>query len=183
MDKAKALMKASGVAPGEKVVVITDDQMADPSLGTYMVSVLNQLGFKATLKLISGSIEFPYIQNSSNKMQIAITSWISDYPTSSDFINVLLSCGSFHPGSDASPNISGFCQKGINDQINQALQLEVTDPTAAATLWAQLDKQITNEAPWVPMYTPYQLSFVSKRLGNFTYSYLARMILSKVWVQ
>ena len=183
MDKAKALMKESGVAPGEKVVVITDDQMVDPSLGTYMVSVLNQLGFKATLKLISGSIEFPYIQNSKNKMQIGITSWISDYPTASDFINVLLSCGSFHPGSDASPNISGFCQKGINDQINQAMALDVTDPAAAAKLWAQIDKQITDQAPWVPMFTPYQLSFVSKRLGNFSYSYLYLMIISKVWVQ
>lgn len=183
MEKAEALMKASGEKPGQKVVVITDDQMADPSLGTYLVSVLNQLGFHATLKVISGDIQFPYIQNSKNKTQIAVTSWLSDYPTASDFINVLLSCGSFHPGSDSSPNISGFCQKGINDQINQALMLEVSDPAAATKLWAQIDKEVTDQAPWVPMFTPDQLSFVSKRLGNFSYSYLDRMLISKAWVQ
>lgn len=182
MEKAKTLMKASGQI-GQKVTVIADDQGTDPALGTYMTSVLNELGFKATLKIISGDIEFTYIQNTKNNVQISITSWIQDYPAASDFINVLLGCDSFHPGSDSSINMSGFCDKTINDQIQKNLLLAVTNSEAANVEWAKIDKELTNQAPWVTMVTPHELDFVSARLGNFTFSDQFHMLVSKVWVQ
>lgn len=180
--KAKELMKASGQI-GQPVTVIADDQNVDPALGTYLVSVLNQLGFKATLKVISANIQFTYIQNTKNNVQISISQWYQDYPAASDFINVLLSCGSFHPGSDASINISGFCDKGIDADINKNLITAVTDRTAANAEWAKLDEELTNQAPWATLFTPKQLDFVSGRLKNFTFSEQFHMIYSQVWVQ
>lgn len=182
MAKAKELMQKSGQI-GQKVTVIADDQNVDPALGTYLVSVLNELGFKATLKVISANIQFTYIQNTKNNVQISISQWYQDYPAASDFINVLLSCGAFHPGSDASINIAGFCDKGIDAQINKNLITAVTDQKAANAEWAKLDAELTDQAPWVTMFTPKQLDFVSKRLGNFTYSEQFHMIYSQVWVQ
>jgi peptide/nickel transport system substrate-binding protein len=182
MVKAQALMKASGQA-GQPVTVIADDQNVDPALGTYLVSVLNQLGFKATLKVISANIQFTYIQNTKNNVQISISQWYQDYPAASDFINVLLSCGSFHPGSDASINISGFCDKTIDAAINKNLITAVTDRAAANAEWAKLDEELTDQAPWATMFTPKQLDFVSARLKNFTFSDQFHMIYSQVWVQ
>ncbi len=181
MAKAKALMKSSGQI-GQKVTVIASDRSSMAQLGTYLTSVLNELGFKATLKVISGNIQFTYIQNTKNNVQISVTDWYQDYPAPSDFINVLLSCGSFHPGSDASINISGFCDKSIDAQINRNLKTAVTDPAAANAEWAVLDHELTDQAPWVTMFTPKQLDFVSSRLGNYTYSDQFHMIFSKVWV-
>jgi peptide/nickel transport system substrate-binding protein len=182
MAKAKDLMKASGQA-GQKVTVISDDQNVDPQLGTYLVSVLNGLGFNATLKVISANIQFTYIQNTKNNVQISISQWYQDYPAASDFINVLLGCGSFHPGSDASINISGFCDKTIDAKIQKNLVTAVTNPTAAAAEWAILDHDLTDQAPWLTMFTPKQLDFVSKRLGNFTFSDQFHMVYSLAWVQ
>lgn len=182
MVKAKALMQKSGQI-GQPVTVIADDQNVDPALGTYLVSVLNELGFKATLKVISANIQFTYIQNTKNNVQISISQWYQDYPAASDFINVLLSCGSFHPGSDASINISGFCDKGIDADINKNLITAVTDRTAANAEWAKLDQELTDQAPWATMFTPKQLDFVSARLKNFTFSEQFHMIYSQVWVQ
>jgi peptide/nickel transport system substrate-binding protein len=182
MAKAQSLMKASGQA-GQKVTVISDDQNVDPQLGTYLVSVLNGLGFNATLKVISANIQFTYIQNTKNNVQISISQWYQDYPAASDFINVLLSCGSFHPGSDASINISGFCDKSIDAQIQKNLVTAVTDPKAANAEWAVLDRELTDQAPWVTLFTPKQLDFVSKRLGNFTFSDQFHMVYSLAWVQ
>ncbi|GAB0118136.1 ABC transporter substrate-binding protein [Acidisoma sp. 7E03] len=182
MAKAKELMQKSGQI-GQKVTVIADDQNVDPALGTYLVSVLNELGFKATLKVISANIQFTYIQNTKNNVQISISQWYQDYPAASDFINVLLSCGAFHPGSDASINISGFCDKGIDAEINKNLITAVTDQKAANAEWAKLDEELTDQAPWATLFTPKQLDFVSKRLGNFTYSEQFHMIYSQVWVQ
>lgn len=182
MAKAEALMKASGQI-GQPVTVITDDQNVDPALGTYLTSVLNQLGFKATLKVLSADIQFTYIQNTKNKVQISISSWVQDYPAASDFINVMLSCGSFHPGSDTSINISGFCDKAIDQQIQQNLVLAVTNTDAANKQWAKIDHEITDKAPWVSMFSPHELDFVSTRLGNFTFSQQFHLLFSQVWVQ
>jgi peptide/nickel transport system substrate-binding protein len=182
MVKAKALMKASGQA-GQKVTVIASDRSSMSQIGTYLTSVLNELGFKATLKVISGNIQFTYIQNTNNNVQISVTDWYQDYPAPSDFINVLLSCGSFHPGSDASINDSGFCDKTIDAQIQKNLVTAVTDPAAANAEWAVIDHELTDQAPWVTMFTPKQLDFVSARLGNYIYSDQFHMIFSKVWVQ
>ena len=182
MAKAKALMASSGQA-GQKVTVIASDRSSMSQLGTYLTSVLNELGFKATLKVISGNIQFTYIQNTKNNVQISVTDWYQDYPAPSDFINVLLSCGSFHPGSDASINISGFCDKTIDAQIQKNLMTAVTDPNAANAEWAVIDHELTDQAPWATMFTPKQLDFVSARLGNYMYSDQFHMIFSKVWVQ
>jgi peptide/nickel transport system substrate-binding protein len=182
MAKAKSLMAASGQA-GQKVTVIASDRSSISQLGTYLVSVLNGLGFNATLKVISGNIQFTYIQNTKNQVQISVTDWYQDYPAPSDFINVLLSCGSFHPGSDASINISGFCDKQIDAQIQKNLVTAVTDPAAANAEWAVIDHELTDQAPWATLFTPKQLDFVSARLGNYTFSDQFHMIFSKVWVQ
>jgi peptide/nickel transport system substrate-binding protein len=182
MVKAKAMMKASGQA-GQKVTVISDDQNTDPQISTYLVSVLNQLGFQATLKVISANIQFTYIQNTKNNVQISLSQWYQDYPAASDFINVLLGCDSFHPGSDASINISGFCDKTIDAQIKKNLITAVSDKAAANAEWAVLDHELTDQAPWLTMFTPKELDFVSGRLKNFTFSDQFHLVYSEVWVQ
>ena len=48
LAKAKALVKASGTY-GEKVAVVSQNDSVDENIGQYVVSVLNQIGAKATL--------------------------------------------------------------------------------------------------------------------------------------
>src|SRR5579863_7177950 len=67
--KAKALVKASGTF-GQKVAVVAQNDPVDESVGAYIQGVLNQIGYKATLKPLSQNIEFSYIQNTQNKVQI-----------------------------------------------------------------------------------------------------------------
>ena len=113
----------------------------------YLQSVLNRLGYKASVKPISGNIQFTYIQNTNNKVQISVTQWYQDYPAASDFLNVLFGCASFRPGCDSSINIAGFCDKAIDARDEEGLALAVTDPEAADLEWAQIDKAIIDQAP------------------------------------
>jgi peptide/nickel transport system substrate-binding protein len=182
MAKAKALMQKSGEI-GQSVTVVADDEGVDPALGTYLTSVLNELGFKATTHILSANIQFNYIQNTKNNVQISVSQWYDDYPAASDFLKVLLTCGAIHPGSDNSINISGYCNKDFDAKVAQAEQVAITDPAAADKLWAQLDKMATDAAPWAVMFTPRQLDFVSRRLGNYTYSGQYHMLFAKVWVK
>jgi peptide/nickel transport system substrate-binding protein len=169
MAKAKQLIAQSGTA-GATVKVNTQTTEPYKSWGLYFVSLLNKLGYKASLQALSPSIQYPYVQNSSHKVQFAWSDWYQDYPAASDFLNILLGCGSFHPNSNSSPNIAEFCDKGIQAKMDHALKTGVTDPAAANKEWAQVDKLVTDKAPWVAMMNEKYINFVSKRVKGFVFS-------------
>ena len=169
LTKAKQLVTQSGTK-GATVKVNTDTTPADKSLGEYFITLLNSLGYNAKPQFLSNSIQYPFIQNSKNKVEFAFSDWFQDYPAASDFLNILLGCGSFHPNSDSSPNIAAFCNKGIQAKMDQASTTGVTDPTAANHIWAQVDHEVTDQAPWVAMFNPKQLNLVSPRLKGYLWS-------------
>jgi peptide/nickel transport system substrate-binding protein len=175
-------MEKSGPA-GQPVTVITDDGTVQRNIGTYLVSVLNQLGYKATTKSVSGDIEYTYLQNSNNKVQVGVSYYAQDYPAPSDFLNVMYSCASFHPGSDSSINMSGFCDHGIDARMQQALALSITDATGADKIWSEVDRTITDAAPAAVLFVPRQIDFVSKRVGNFNFSPQDNWIITQSWVR
>jgi peptide/nickel transport system substrate-binding protein len=182
MAKAKALMKESGMA-GQKVMIIAEDTAISRSIATYLLSVLRELGFQPSMKALSPDIQFTYIQNTKNKVQMSISQWYQDYPSGSDFLYTLASCDSFHPDSDSSVNIAGFCDHAIDAEMKQALALGVTDMKAANELWARIDREVTDKSPVAVLFTPKHLDFVSKRLGNFQFSYQYYFLPAQAWVQ
>jgi len=182
LAKAKQLVKASGTA-GQKVTVISPDDEVQKAVAVYLQSVLNQIGYKAKVKPISGNIAFTYVQNTKNKVQINVQQWYQDYPAASDFLNILFGCDSFHPGSDSSINIAGFCDKKINAQMQKALKLEQTDFPGADALWSKIDRQVTDASPMATLFTPRHIDFLSKRVGNFVFSKQFYWLVDQSWVQ
>jgi peptide/nickel transport system substrate-binding protein len=182
LDKAKQLVEDSGTK-GQKVTIIVEDTAISRSIGVYLQSVLTSIGYVADVKPISSNIQFTYIQNTNNKVQMSVTQWYKDYPAASDFLNILFSCASFREGSDASINIAGFCDKEIDAKMQKALDLGVTDQKAADKMWAEIDRQITDKAPAVGLFTPKRLDFVSKRVGNFKFNRQFNWMITQSWVQ
>jgi peptide/nickel transport system substrate-binding protein len=182
LDKAKQLVQQSGTAGQEVGIVVQDDEV-NKAIGEYLQSLLTQLGYKPKLKPLSANIQFTYIQNTNNKVQLALTSWYQDYPAASDFLNVLLSCASFHPGSDSSINIAGFCDKDIDAKMQHALTAGQTDQKQADTEWGQIDKAIMQQSPVVPVFNPKLIDFTSKRVGNYQFSKQFYMLVDQLWVK
>ena len=182
LEKAKQLVQESGTAGQEVGIVVSDDEV-NKAVGEYVQSVLTSIGYKATLKPISGNIQFTYIQNTKNKVQISLSQWYQDYPAASDFLNVLLSCASFIPGSDSSINIAGFCDKTIDAQMKDALVTGRTSIDQANAKWAAVDKAVMTAAPTAPLLTPKLIDFTSKRVGNYQFSKQFYMIVSQLWTK
>jgi peptide/nickel transport system substrate-binding protein len=182
--KAKQLVQESGTA-GMKVVVNSATDETSKALGEQMVSDLNKIGYKATGKYLTGSIQYPYVQNSKNNdtWNVAWSAWYQDYPAPSDFLNVLLGCGNIHPNSDASPNIAEFCDKGIQAKMDQALQMGVTDPEGANQIWAQVDHEMTDAAPWVDLFNPKQIDFLAKRVQNYEWNPQWYILYDQMWLK
>jgi peptide/nickel transport system substrate-binding protein len=183
LAKAKQLVQQSGTS-GMKVVVNSDTSQVDKALAEQMVSDLNSIGYKASPQLLSASIQYSFIQNSSNsdKWNVAFSDWYQDYPAASDFLNVLLGCGSIHPNSDASPNIAAFCDKSIQAKINEAESSAATNPSLAASLWTQVDQADTNAAPWVDMYNPKQIDVLSSNVHGYQWNPQWYILIDRLWL-
>jgi len=169
MAKAQKLVDESGTK-GQPVKVNSDTTDTDKAYGLYFIGLLNKLGYKASAQFLSNDIQYPFIQNSKNKVQFAFSDWFADYPAASDFLNILLGCGSFHPNSNSSPNIAQFCNKPIQAKMDNAATVGTTDITKANQIWSQVDKETTDQAPWVAMFNPKLVDLVSKRVKGFTWS-------------
>jgi peptide/nickel transport system substrate-binding protein len=182
MEKAKQLVQESGTA-GQEVTVIAEDYDVSRNIGEYLRSVLEELGYKASMKALPRNIAFTYIQNTNNNVQISISQWYQDYPAASNFLNVLFSCESFHPGSDSSVNISGFCDEEINAKMKEALKVAITDQAAADKMWSEIDRAVMEKAPAVPLFTPKHVDFVSKRVGNFMFNAQFYWPITLSWVK
>ncbi len=182
MEKAKQLVEESGTK-GQKVSIVVEDKAVAKSIGVYLQSVLTEIGYVADVKPISPNIQFTYIQNTNNKVQLSVTQWYQDYPAASDFLNILFGCASFTPGSDSSINIAGYCNKEVDAKMQAALALGVTDQEGANKLWAEVDKAVTDDSAAAALFTPKHLDFVSKRLGNFQFNSQYYWMVTQSWVQ
>jgi peptide/nickel transport system substrate-binding protein len=182
LNAARALVDRSGTK-GMAVTLVVSDREVERALGVYLQSVLADLGYQARVHSISYNIRDTYIENSSNKVQIGLSDWYQDYPSASDFLDVLLSCASFHPGSDASINMSEFCDPAVDAEMRQAEAAELTDTAAAVAQWTAIDKQLTDLAPFTTLFQINHLDLTAPRVGHFRFSPLFHFIFSEAWVQ
>jgi peptide/nickel transport system substrate-binding protein len=105
--------------------------------------------------------------------------WFADYPAPSDFLQLLFSCN--HRPTVNIP--TRFCDPSLDRQMSQAVRLQTVDPTAAAARWAQVDHDLTDQAPWVPVFTPTTIDLVSNRVGNYQYNPYSWILLDQLWVR
>jgi len=173
-DRARAqqLIAASGTA-GEKITVWTFPYFAPE--GRYIVSLLSGLGYRARLKEVKDiATYFAIINDPKTQAQSGIAGW---YGASLGFQSLsTLTCDFFG-------NWAKFCDREIDRQLQSSLRLLGTDPRAAARMWARIDRQLVDRAPWVPLYTPRTPYFVSKRIGNWQYHPYHLILLDQLWVR
>ena len=153
-------------------------------VGAYLVQVLRQLGYQATVRNVSIDQFFTAAGNSSRKIQIGLESWGADFPTASNFFGRVLSCRSFNQNPAKTINLAEFCDPHADDLADQAQAAQQTDLAAARKLWASIDRILTDQAPWVPILTESTTVFVSARVGNCQVSpYYYGPLLDQIWVQ
>ena len=71
----------------------------------------------------------------------------------------------------------------MDRQIGRAAAAQTTDSTAAADLWARLDRQLTDLAILVPTVVPNQVDLLSSRTGNYQHNPVWGVLLDQLWVR
>jgi peptide/nickel transport system substrate-binding protein len=154
-------------------------------IGRYVVRVLDRLGYRASLKVVSSNNPsgIGALADSRRKGQIGWFTWYQDYPTPSNFIDALLSCHAFVPRTWGNINLAELCDRQIDAQIQQAYSLQRSDPAAAGELWTRIDHELVDRAPWVPLYNPRASTLLSARVGNYQYHPFWTVLLDQLWVR
>jgi ABC-type transport system substrate-binding protein/DNA-binding SARP family transcriptional activator/DNA-binding beta-propeller fold protein YncE len=187
LARAEQLVRASGTRGSKVTLVIGSLGAHTPILpcGRYLVSVLRQLGYRASLQVITNDNAYvKRLYDSRQHTQIGDFSWYQDYPAPSDFIAPLLTCRSFLPDSPwGNLNAAESCDRQIDAQVNRALTLQTRLPNAAGGLWARIDHELVDQAPWVPLYNPRALVLLSARVGNYQFHPYWTLLIDQLWVR
>jgi YVTN family beta-propeller protein len=173
--KARKLVAASGTA-GTPVSLWWLEDFGEGQ-GRYLESLFESLGYRARLRTFSGDplAYFSAVERPGGPWHSAGYFVIADYPAASAFIT-RLSCAHHF-------NLGRFCDRAIDAKISLALRLQERAPASANKSWAALDRELTDEAPWVFLYTESTKGFVSKRVGNYQYHPLWGTLFAQLWVR
>jgi YVTN family beta-propeller protein len=181
MAKALRLVKDSGTA-NMPVKVLTFKDFPWREASSYLVRLLKELGYRARLDPVSFNRFFAELANSRTKIQMGFGGgWGADFPAPSTFFLPLLSCRSSHESPTS--NWAEFCDPRVDKLASEAEAAQPTDPAAARRLWAQADRIVTNQAPYVPVYDQASAAFVSARVGNYQDSPGYGPLLDQMWVR
>jgi peptide/nickel transport system substrate-binding protein len=138
--------------------------------GSYVVSVLDRLGYDARLR-IGG-------QRPSNE-QVGFWVWTPSFAAAASFIPTALACTvSLNEGNEPR-----FCDPSIDRQMTRAQSLAGSNPVRANTLWARIDRELTDLGPWVPYANGLFLEVVSRRVGNYQWNPQWTTLLDQLWVR
>jgi peptide/nickel transport system substrate-binding protein len=161
MKKAKELIAEAN--PSDKEIVVwTNNESPSDDAGTYYQGVLEELGFKVELKILSPDNYFTVITNSSTpELDTGWANWFLEYPSPNGFFQPLLSEESIAPTNGT--NLPRFADPTLSKKIAE-LGEEPVGPQQEAE-YAQLDKEFMEEAPLAPYGTSTAATFVSSDIN------------------
>jgi peptide/nickel transport system substrate-binding protein len=159
--KAKKLIQQAGVK-GAKVTVWARQVSDSVTAAQYYVSVLNKIGFKASLNLLPRATYYVTIGNIKTKAQTGWARWLEDYPHPLDWFDVLLNGERIT--KQLNNNFAWFSNKKTNKEIDALKKAPVLTPAVNAQ-WAAVEKQIMQLAPWAPWSNRVFPEFFSNKIG------------------
>ena len=169
MEAAQRLIDASGTR-GAAVVVGPTFTTWLPQL-EYLGSILEELGYEVSIDRTAVSNPLAWGPHT----QIALNGWAPDWLSASNFLG-LFTCG----GDPIS--VINHCDPDFDAAFNHARELQATDPAAASSEWAALDRLGVDLALLAPLHNA-GADFVSERVGNYQLTPMGVVLYDQMWVQ
>lgn len=173
LERAQRLVRRSGTSGMSIAFEYIDDWVVGPPMGEHLTEALGELGYQVT----TTAVPFEEFFLPTRRFQIALAGWSPDYPAASTFFDQNLTCGArVRPAP-------GFCDPEIDAMIERAKLMQSEDPVAAGKLWAEVDRAIVDQAPYVWLLNPIDVAVVSERVGNFQWNFNWGILLNQLWVR
>jgi peptide/nickel transport system substrate-binding protein len=142
LAQAKKLVQQSGMA-GQPVTVWSETRSPRQQWMTYYTSFLNQIGFKATQKVIADATYFTTIGNLKLNPQTGFADWNQDFPNPIDFY-LLLSGAAILPTNNQ--NFGQVNDPYINAQVSKLGAVPTSQLSGVAGQWQTVDEHTAKNA-------------------------------------
>jgi peptide/nickel transport system substrate-binding protein len=123
--------------------------------------VLNEIGFKATPKIISDTVYFPTIGSAQTNPQTGFADWVQDFPNPSDFY-LLFNAKTIQPVNNE--NFSKVNDPHIQSELAKLDAVPATKLGSVASQWQALDEYTAKKAYVATYGTEEVPKFFSNRI-------------------
>jgi peptide/nickel transport system substrate-binding protein len=178
LAKAKALVDASGTK-GMAVQVWASETDPQPAAAQYMASVLDSLGYQATVKTLDEGIYYDTVANQATDPQVSYNDWNEDFPEAEDFVDLQFN-GQFITkiGNDDGSNLN---VPALNKEMDAARALPIGPKREA--MWATIDAEIMKTyAPFVPFMNRNFPKFYSPNLHGIVFNGTFYELFPSMWL-
>jgi peptide/nickel transport system substrate-binding protein len=145
--KAKKMIADAGLA-GTKVTVWSQTRSPRQEYCAYLADLLNKLGFKASLKVITDSVYFQTVGNQSSYPQVGFADWSQDFPNPSDFYLLLSKDGIQATNNENFGNVN---DPQIESGLATLQQVPATQLASSESGWQTVEKRVASQA-YVAVY-------------------------------
>jgi peptide/nickel transport system substrate-binding protein len=150
----------------------TDDPTISPRVIRYTATVLRELGYRSTVRLVPHSYFNRNAEDALATIQIIAASWGD---TAYGFFATWFACR-------GASNHGYFCDRRIDGAIARAQSLKGTDPRRTAARWAEIDRRLVDRAVWAPLVDEHMIDFVSARVRNYQAHPYWGIIADQLWI-
>jgi peptide/nickel transport system substrate-binding protein len=163
LAKARRLVKQSGTSGSSVTVYGIIYGPSDRALLADFAKALRDIGYRVSTHAVpDNAATYKWVSDPRHGVQISgKEGWIADYPSADTFYDPLVSC------RVKNVKASGFCNKHIDDLAALARVTALTDPNKSRELWKQIDKLVTDQAPWVTLGSELFFHFTGSGVGNY----------------
>jgi ABC-type transport system substrate-binding protein len=119
--------------------------------------------------------ELGYNVQTSGTIQLAPTTLFGGELGPSEFLQTWFSC-------EDRTNRAWFCDPQLERKMRRAVAMQAVDSERAAADWAEVDREVVDAAASVPLLTPHEVDFISRRARNFQFHPLWGMLADQIWL-
>jgi YVTN family beta-propeller protein len=175
LARARRLVGESGTA-GQHVDVwgASDSPYVPRGVPVYVASVLRTLGYRVRLHLLPDAT---FTEAMRQGFQLSVDGdWLASYPSPASYLPQFFGCG----GGTS----NGYhCDPRLDREMKEAGQLESSDLASARGRWESIDRQLTNEAIWVPTINVREVELLSKRVRNYEHHVVWGFLVDQGWLR
>ena len=169
LAEARRIVAASGTR-GAPVAILTREHTVPTTVP--VVTALRALGYRARLDVVDDETYFERLER--GDYQAVWLGWIADYPSAATWIPPQYSCGG---------DVTRFCDRSLDRKMDEAIDLQTSDPAAASAAWTKIDRKLTDRAVAVYLFVGQFPYFVAERVGNYQYHPVHELLLDQLWVR
>ncbi len=165
LARARALVRASGTRGMQVTVTDLIRDFIGP-LEPYLTRVLRSLGYRVTLRRLPYTPRNErFFYDPRSGIQVEFDGWIADFPLPSNFYE-LVACTTRTVASGVASPVN-YCNRDLDRRAAAATRMLQTEPGAALRAWTDIERELTEQAPLVPVANPVISWITSERLDNY----------------